>query len=105
MAVRQALIERVLVESALEMGQVERIQAFAASMAYSVEQLVKANRLSQYQVAILLGRYPGSILGTQKRHKLAEIIVRRLKLALIAEANPDSALARARRSKDQLGLF
>lgn len=105
MAVKESLIERVLVESAMELGKVERIQAFAASMAYSVLQLTKADKLCVYQLAILLGRYPRSILGTKKRFELAEIIFRRLKLAMIAEENPGSALARARRSKEQLGLF
>ena len=32
MAVKESLIERVLTESAIELGKVERIQAFAASM-------------------------------------------------------------------------
>jgi hypothetical protein len=100
MARKEDLIIRVLVDSAAEIGIVKGLQAFAAKMAPLILQLEREGTLNELQIALALGWDAPFIYGNRiNRKKFAKIILDKLQLALIANANPGSALARGQREK------
>jgi hypothetical protein len=105
MARKETLVIRSLVDSAIEIGIVNGVQAFAAKMAPMVLRIEREGKLNELQIALALGWDGAFIYGNRiDRKRFAKIIFERLQRALIADANPGSDLARHEREK-QLGLF
>lgn len=100
MARKEDLIIRVLVDSAAEIGIVIGLQAFAAKMTPNIMRIEREGKLNELQIALALGWDGAFIYGNRiNRKKFAKIILDKLQLALIANANPGSALARTQREK------
>ena len=55
MARKEAVIIRVLVDSAAEIGIVKGLQAFAAKMTPSILRIEREGKLNEFQIALALG--------------------------------------------------
>jgi hypothetical protein len=94
MARKEDVIIRVLV------GIVKGLQAFAGKMAPLIMKLEREGKLNEFQIALVLGWDGPFIYGNRiNRKRFAKIILDKLQLALIANENPGSALARHQREK------
>lgn len=105
MARKETVVIQALVDSAISIGVVTGVQAFAARVAPRILRVEREGKLSEFQIALALGWDAPFVFGNRiDRKRFARIIFERLQPALIANENPGSALARRMRD-EQMELF
>lgn len=105
MARKESVVIKALVDSAVEIGIVHGVQAFAGRMAPRILRLEREGKLNEFQIALALGWDAPFVFGNRiGRKRFAANICDRLEKALIANAYPGSPLARIEREK-QMELF
>lgn len=105
MARKETVVIQALVDSAIEIGVVTGVQAFAARVAPRILRVEREGKLNEFQIALALGWDAPFVFGNRiNRKRFAKIIFEKLQPALIANDNPGSALARRMRDQ-QMELF